>query len=580
MTSTTQSKLGIDQLPRYQKRDFVPEKAQLTELGQVQALYTRLSSREFNSSQDFGQWILDRSELEAALEQEGTILYIRMTCQTDDESRVKSYENFIKTIVPAIKPLKDQLNKKYLKSVERFKLEEKRYEVYTRAVQTNVEIFVQDNIELQTKEKLLSNEYQTICGAMTVQFEGKERTLPEMGRFLLETDRTLRERAWKETAQRRLKDKDNLDEIFDKMVSLRNQIAQNAQCSNFCDYQFRSLHRFDYSPDDCKKYQESVERLVVPLWIQICESRRKQMQLDILRPWDTTVDPAGRPALRPFEDVEDLVKGCQNIFNRVDETLGKQFTDIARSGLLDLASRKGKAPGGYQSTLNEARKPFIFMNAVGTDSDVRTLLHEGGHAFHSLACAHDPLVDYRHGPMEFNEVASMGMELLAGEYMAEFYNTEDVLRSQKSHWEDIIFTLVWVATIDAFQHWIYENPNHNRLARTESWLNIRRRFGGDLMNWDGFEEEHGYLWHRQLHIFECPFYYIEYGIAQLGALQLWLNAKRDWKTALANFRKALALGGSRPLPDLYETAGIRFDFSEATIAPLMSAVKNELGKYS
>ena len=575
----------IDQLPPYDPRRFVPNNANLRELAQIQKLYEQLLARGIHSTKDLEEWLLNRSELEAAIEQASGILYIRMTCQTDDEQRANDYRHFIETIVPGIESFNDKLNQKYLKEIENFSIDAKRYYVHNRELKTDKELFREENIPLQTQVSLLSQEYQTVSAAMTVHFEGKERTLPEMGKFLLETDRALRERAWRATAERRLKDAQKLDEIFGKMLALRVKIAQNAGCKNFCDYKFRSLHRFDYTPEDCKKYHTSIESLVVPLWRKILERRRQQMKLESLRPWDTAVDPLGRAPLKPFEDVKDLIEGCQKIFAKVDPELGQQFSQMIQKGLLDLQSRKGKAPGGYQSALDESRKPFIFMNAVGLDQDVRTLLHEAGHAFHTFACAHDSLVNYRHGPMEFNEVASMAMELLGGKYLDVFYKKDDFERSVVDHLEDIVYILGWVAVVDAFQHWIYENPNHSSEERLKQWIFIHKRFGGDLINWDGLQKEHEYLWHRQLHIFEVPFYYIEYGIAQLGALQVWSSATKhggstsggDWAEAVASYRRGLSLGGSRPLPELYQTTGIRFDFSENTIAPLMEMVKKELG---
>jgi oligoendopeptidase F len=567
--------LGLNDLPKYQKRRFVPDTARLTDAKEVVALYEELYKRLIRSAKDLEDWIIDRSELDAAVNQEGSIIYIRMTCQTDDLRKAKAYKDFIETVVPAIKPLNDRLNHKFLKELELHDLDRKRYEVYIRDVKTDIELFVEENVKLQTEVELLSQEYQTISGAMTVYFEGKERTLPEMSKYLLEPDRGLRERAWRATAERRLQDKDKLEAIFDKMRELRNNIAKNAGFANFRDYQFKSYHRFDYTPEDCKKYHAVMENLMVPLLKEIAETRRKQMGLNELRPWDTGVDPLNRPALKPFGTVEELISKSAAVFEKTDPELGKQFNDMRELGLLDLESRKGKAPGGYQSTLSESRKPFIFMNAVGLERDVRTLLHEGGHAFHALACAEDPLVDYRHAPMEFSEVASMAMELLAGEHINTFYNDEDTKRSVREHLEDILEVLVWVANIDAFQHWIYENPKHTAEDRKQVWTDLHKRFGGDIVNWNGLENIREYVWHRQLHIFEVPFYYIEYGIAQLGALQLWRQAKTDPKKALANYRNGLKLGGSRPLPELYHAAGIEFDFSEKTIAPLVKAVKAE-----
>jgi len=576
MTTNT---LNFEKLTPFQERTFVPNDANFSDISEVKVLFKSLIEKELDTKEVFEQWLLDRSELESILDQFGSILYIRMTCQTDDQERADDYKNFIETIVPVIKPLSDELNKKFVKTNEKFPLDQERYEIYSRSIATDIELFFQENVPIETEVDLLSQEYQKVCGAMTVEFEGRERTMPEMSKFVLEPDRSLRERAWKAIAQRRLKDKDQLEDIFDKMLKKRHKIAQNAGFKNYCDYKFKSMHRFDYTSDDCKKYHETVEELVLPVWNLICEKRKTAMGLDMLRPWDSAVDPLGRPPLKPFEQVDDLISGCLDIYNKVNIELGEQFKGMAQGGFLDLASRKGKAPGGYQSTLNESRRPFIFMNAVGTDDDIRTLLHEGGHAFHAIACSKDPLVDYRHGPMEFCEVASMSMELLGGEYIDVFYSDQgEAQRSRISHFQDIVFVLIWVAIIDSFQHWIYENPEHSRDERKEKWLSIRKRFGSQLVDWSGFEEEHNYLWHRQLHIFEVPFYYIEYGIAQLGALQVWLNAQKNLQEAITNYRKGLALGGSKGLPILFQTAGIKFDFSSETIGPLMDAVLDELKK--
>jgi oligoendopeptidase F len=453
-----------------------------------------------------------------------------------------------------------------------------RYEIYDRATRTDIELFVKKNVPLQTDVDLLSQQYQAVCGAMTVNFEGREQTLPQMGKYLLETDRDLRERAWRASAERRLQDKTKLEEIFDKLFNLRNTIARNAGFKNFVEYQFKAYHRFDYTPADCKKYHETIEKLVVPLNKKILEKRRAQMKLKTLRPWDTAVDASGQKALMPFKEAGGLIKGARAIFNKLDPDFSRQFEQMDELGLLDLASRKGKAPGGYQNTLNEARQPFIFMNAVGVDDDVRTLLHESGHAFHSLACAGDALVDYRHAPMEFCEVASMAMELLGGEHLNEFYGPEDLKRSNREHLEGILQTLAWVANIDAFQHWLYEHPQHSSHERRQAWMGYYEHFGGQCIDWSGLEEIKNYLWHRQLHIFEVPFYYIEYGIAQLGALQVWRNLRRDPQRALSDYKKGLSLGGSRPVRELYQAAGISFDFSEKIIKPLVDAVAQEWEK--
>ena len=570
--------MDLTQLTPYQKRSFVPSGADLTDAATVAGLYEQLEQRLVKTDKDLEGWILDRSEVDAALSQAGSILYIRMTCHTDDQAIAGAYTKFIETVPPAIKPINDRLNRRYLELRKTFALDPKRYEVYDRAIKTDIELFREKNVPLQTQVDLLSQEYQKVCGAMTVQFEGKEHTLPQMAKYLLEPDRSLREKAWRATAERRLKDRDKLEDTFNQMFALRNEVSRNAGCRNFVEYQFKAYHRFDYTPQDCKRYHESIEHFVVPLVGKILERRKKEMKLKSLRPWDTAVDPLGRAPLKPFDDVRQLVKGSQTIFDRLNLQLGRQFKEMDDFGLLDLASRKGKAPGGYQNTLNEARKPFIFMNAVGVDDDVRTLLHEGGHAFHALACAQDPLVDYRHGPMEFCEVASMAMELLGGEHINVFYGAEETRRSNREHLEGIIQVLAWVANIDAFQHWLYEHPKHSPQERRQAWVGFYKHFGGQFIDWTDLKDHKGYLWHRQLHIFEVPFYYIEYGIAQLGALQVWMNARKDPRKALEDYRRGLALGGSRPLPELYQAAGIKFDFSAKIIKPLVEAVTEELEK--
>ena len=570
--------MNFSDLKPYQKRRFVTDSADLTDKDIVVGFYRQLEERPVNSAKALEQWLLDRSELDAAVSQAGSILYIRMTCHTDDKAIAGVYTKFIQTVSPAVKPVNDRLNHKYLELRAQFPLDAKRYEVHDRAVKTDVGLFVEKNVPLQTEVDLLSQEYQTVCGAMTVVFEGQERTLPEMGKYLLEPDRVLRERAWRAAAERRSQDKDKFEDIFDKLFQKRVAIARNAGFKDFTEYQFKNYHRFDYTPVDCKRYHETIEQFIVPLNEEILKRRRKEMKSETLRPWAAAVDPLGRPPLKPFEKPKQLVEGAKKIFGSVDPQLGDQFNRMDKEELLDLESRKGKAPGGYQNTLAEARKPFIFMNAVGVDDDVRTLLHEGGHAFHALACAKDPLVDYRHGPMEFCEVASMAMELLGGRYINEFYNDADTKRSNREHLEGIIHILAWVANIDAFQHWLYEHPDHSPAERRQAWMGFYEQFGGKFIDWSDLTEVKAYLWHRQLHIFEIPFYYIEYGIAQLGALQVWMNARKDPRKALADYRKGLSLGGSRPLPELYKTAGIRFDFSEGIIKPLADAVYQEWKK--
>ena len=569
----TTTSVDFSEIAPYKPRTFLPESVNFNDTEELTHYFKILLDRPIHSTEELNQWLLDRSELEAAFSQHGAVLYIRMTCQTDDQARAQAYKNFIETVVPAVKPLGDELNKKYLKERGRFSVDANRYEVYERALRTDVELFREDNIPLQTQVDVLAQEYQTLCGAMTVTFNGKERTLPQMNKFLQEPDRALRESAWRALSARRVKEREKLDGLYDEMLKLRHTIAQNAGCANFVEYQFRAFHRFDYSPAECKQYHATIERRAVPLLKEMYRTRRAEMKLGVLRPWDLSVDPLGRPALNPFSSVEEFLNKTSLVFERLDPELRRQFELLRRERLLDLANRKGRAPGGYQQTLAEARKPFIFMNAVGLNSDVRTLFHECGHAFHALACAGDELVDYRHAPLEFSEVASMSMEILTAPLSNAFYGPGDLKRALRDLWEDIVEILVWVAVVDCFQHWIYENPAHTAPERAAAWVKIYQRFGSDEVDWSGFDEIRSSIWHRQLHIFEMPFYYIEYGIAQLGALQLWQATLKNPTRTLANYRRALALGGSKPLPQLYQAAGIQFRFDESVIGPLLDSVR-------
>jgi oligoendopeptidase F len=401
--------------------------------------------------------------------------------------------------------------------------------------------------------------------------------MQQMARFTEEPDRTTRQEAWEASTRRRLQDRARIEDLFDKILPLRERIARNAGFDNYRAYTWKALKRFDYTPDDCVRFAESIEKTVVPLVDELDRRRAEDLKLERLRPWDLSVDPKNRPPLRPFADtdIDGFVSKTWSIFNRLSPQLAADFDVLRQRRNLDLGSRKGKQPGGYQSTLNEVREPFIFMNAAGLQRDVETLLHEGGHAFHALASRDEPLMFLRHAPMEFCEVASMAMELFGSEHLDVFYDEHNANRAKRVHFEGIIRFFPWMATIDSFQHWLYTNPGHSRQQRTKVWLELMERFGSKL-DWTGWETAREAWWQRQLHLFHVPFYYVEYGIAQLGALQLWTKAKQDPQRALANYRAGLKLGGTRPLPQLFEAAGIHFDFSERTLRPLMDAVAEEL----
>ncbi len=557
------------------KRQYVKPGQTLSEWESIEPYCAHLRSANVQTPPQLNEWLLDWSELSACVDEEGTDRYVKMTCQTDSEERKKAFLDFVENVEPKCKPVWHELNRKYVEMRGRVSLPAERFDVFDRSVKSKVGLFRDENVKLQVEESKLEQQYQEVTGAMTVTHEGTEQTLQQVSTHLEKTDRAVREEVWGLVTTRRLTDADRLEKIFDDLFALRHRIALNTDNSDFLGYVFEAKERFDYSAADCVAFHEAVEKACVPLMRAEQERRKELLGVERLRPWDLAVDPKGRSPLTPFGDPKELVEKCGRIFDRLDADLAEQFRDMANDGWLDLESRKGKAPGGYQSTYHEQRRPFIFMNAVGLQRDVRTLIHEAGHAFHAFASRDEPLIHYRSAPMEFSEVASMGMEMFAYEYFDEFYSGEELVRAKRQQLEGIVSLFPWVATIDAFQHWMYTHPEHTREERRATWLSLLERFGG-IEDWSGFEEARGRSWQRQLHLFEVPFYYIEYGIAQLGALQLWLNAKKDLPGTLRLYREAMALGGSRPLPDLFEAAGIRFDFSTETLAPLMEAVQAEL----
>lgn len=576
------SSLPFNELPAYKPRRFVPAQINLGDWEQIVPLLVRLedASPKCATLGAFEQWLLDAGELSAALDEESSRRYITMTCHTDDPAAEKSYLDFVENIEPELKPKQFQLAQLYLQHPLRPALlaeKKARYEVFDRNTQLHVELFREENVPLETEESKLSQQYQKLAGSLTVNFRGEEKTLVQMGRYFEEPDRALREEAWMLVAKRRLQEAEKFEEYFEGLMNLRERIAKNAGFKNYLEYAFRARGRFDYTPEDCLRFHEAIEREVMPALRELQARRRQQLSVEKLRPWDLSVDPLNRAALKPFVEVEQMVERTQGVFNRLDATLGGEFKLMRDLRLLDLANRKGKAPGGYQSTLAESRLPFIFMNAVGLQRDVDTMLHEAGHAFHALATRNEDFYAYRNAPIEFCEVASMAMELLGNEFLEEFYSPTDADRARRTHLEGIINIFPWIAAVDAFQQWIYSHPGHTRAERTAAWIALMDRFGGDA-DWSGHEAARANMWHRQLHIFIHPFYYVEYGIAQLGALQVWANSKRDKVRALADYKRGLALGGSRPLPELFAAAGCPFDFSRETVKPLMELVRNELAK--
>jgi oligoendopeptidase F len=571
--------------------DFVPEVLDGTKWENIEPLLNQLLEREVNSREELEQWILDRSELEAAIGESGANTYIDMTCDTGSEDKQAAYTSFITTVVPKVKPVSFELDKKMKALCEEYGLTSDRFEVLFRDTAADVDLFRQENVSIETELAQLDQEYDKICGAMTVEYDGEEKTMPMMGKYFESADRAVREDAWRKVAKRRLEDAEKISAIYDEMVQKRQTVAKNAGFDNFIGYAFKSKHRFDYTPEMCHAFHDAIEKHVMPFVAKLDASRKEQLGLDELRPWDLAVDPKNRSALEPFNGGKDLVSKTQKVFDKLSPELSAFFASMgdgsntqgtANGAMLDLDSRKGKAPGGYLYFRDRSKLPFIFMNAAGQHRDVETMVHEAGHAFHAMYSTDEPYVWYRSAPLEYAEVASMSMELLTMPYWDAYYpSEEDANRARRKQLEGSISLLPWIATIDAFQHWVYANPTHTREERANAWLDIENRFGhqGHIVNWDGLDAERKHVWQRQGHLFGVPFYYIEYGIAQLGALGFYLiSLEQGEDAALAAYKKSMSLGGSKPLPKLFEAAGLPFDFGDETVGRLVERVQMELDK--
>jgi oligoendopeptidase F len=579
-------------MPATTSRSIVPAGFDGTDFAHIEPLMKELLARTVASKPELEAWLLDRSEIAAACSEARANLYITMTCETENTQIAQAYERYITQVDPRLKPYSFELEKRFVELSQRFELPADRYTVLARASRAEVELYREQNIPLETELAQLGQRFETVAGAMTVQFEGQERTLPQMAKYQELPDRAVRESAWRAVADRRLREAETFSDIYDKMIGLRHKVARNAGFDDYVGYAYKSKHRFDYGVKECENFHAGVEKAIVPLVRDLERKRMAQLKIDSLRPWDLSVDPKGRGPLKPFAGGRELMGKSVAAMQRLDPRLAGLLRELgdgsetrgARDGAcLDLDSRKGKAPGGYQYMRDASRQPFIFMNAAGLHKDVETMVHEAGHAFHSMLCRDEPLVDYRHSPIEFAEVASMSMELLSMRHWnapGSFYDgkPEDYGRACREQLKRSVLLLPWIATIDAFQHFVYGFPTHSRQQRTSYWLGLEQRFGG-LANWDGIEQHRGQIWQRQLHLFSHPFYYIEYGIAQLGALQLWLiSLEKGETTAIDYYIKGLSLGGSRPLPELFRASGLQFDFSPSIIQRLADRVQREMEK--
>jgi len=555
------------------QRHFLPDSFCGDSWEEISPVLNELEKRPIESVEDFEQWLLDRSELDSMLSGYGSRLMVASARNTQDIGVEAAYLEFQTEIIPQIKPVEDRLDRRFLESKFRSQLDANRWAIYDRESSLAVRLYQKENIALEAIEEERTLEYGKTTGAMTVEFQGATRTLPAMASFTESSDRSVREAAWRMTSARRLKDKESLNELFHDLVELRQSMGRNAGFPDFREYKHLCWGRLDYSPDDCLVFHGNVEKYVLPLLHEMDAHRQQCLGVDQLRPWDLAVDLEGEAAFEPFQREEEQVKLGVDLLTKVHPTFGRDLHWMAQENLLDLATRPNKRHGGFMDTFEDVRHPFIFSNSGTTHGDVETLVHEGGHAVHALLSRDLEPVGARNPPLEFAEVASMGMECMAMEHLSHVYPAPEARRCTLQSLEGIVRSLAWIATIDAFQHKVYSQEKDQTEFRQKAWLDLRQRFGS-VLDWSGLEDSLAWDWQRTLHLYEVPFYYIEYGIAQNGALQVWSRYKSNPEKTVIEFKKGLALGGSRSLPELFQASGLVFDPQGSQLKDLMASVRS------
>jgi len=567
-------------IPTRPIRKFVPEDLVINSWNKIKSLFDNLVNREISSSLELEQLMLDQSELSAVLEEDMAWRYIKMNIDTTDKELGEQFSFWIKEISPNTAPYSHKLNLKLVNSPYLKDLDQEKYRIYLRSVKKQIEIFREDNIPLFTTMEEKQQEYGAISAKMSIEVDGEKMTMQKAALLLKSTDRAKREAIYNKISSRRLQDEKVLDDLFDELISLRQQIAKNAGFDNYRDYMFAAMGRFDYTPKDCFNFHDAIAKEIVPIINSFEQKRKNKLGNESYKPWDTAVDVDGLPPLKPFDGGTELTDLSIECFNRLRPYFGECLSTMKAMKHLDLESKNGKAPGGFMYPLYEIGVPFIYMNAVGSQRDLVTMVHEGGHAVHSFLSRDLSLTEFKSTPSEVAELASMAMELLSMDHWDVFYDdAADLKRARLEQLEKALETLPWVASIDKFQHWIYTNK-HTAQQRKEKWLEISAELGNQIIDWEGNENVHANLWQKQLHLYEVPFYYIEYGMAQLGAIAMWRSYKQLGEQGLDNYMNALKLGYTKTIGEIYETAGIKFDFSASYVKELADFIKDELKKLS
>ena len=565
-------------IPKRPERKFVSKNLVIDSWKKIEYLFNNLVARNISNVAELERWMLDRSELEAVLEEDMAWRYIKMNIDTTDKELGKRFTFWIKEILPKTAPYSHKLNLKLVESPYLKELDKEKYHIYLRSVNKKIEIFREENIPLFTEMEAKQQEYGGIVAKMSVEIDGEKMTMQKAALLLKNTNRAKREEVFHKTSARRRQDEEALDNLFDELIVLRQKIAKNADFDNYRDYMFAAMGRFDYTPEDCFDFHDAIEKEIVPIITSFEQKRKEKLGFENYKPWDTQVNVDGLDPLKPFDDGKVLIDKSILCFHRLRPYFGDCLATMQAMKHLDLESKDGKAPGGFMYPLYEIGVPFIYMNAVGSQRDVVTMVHEGGHAIHSFLSRDLEMTEFKSTPSEVAELASMSMELLSMDHWNIFYlNNSELKRAKLEQLEKALETLPWVASIDKFQHWIY-TTKHTAKERKEKWLEISAKLGNQIIDWEGNENVHANLWQKQLHLYEVPFYYIEYGMAQLGAIAMWRSYKELGEKGLDNYMEALKLGYTKSISEIYETAGIKFDFSAIYVKELATFIKKELSK--
>jgi len=561
-------------------RSFIPADLKIKKWADIEPYFTELNERKITSLKEFEKWLSDVNELVAILSEEQAWRYIHLSRNTADKSLEETYLDFVKNIAPHVSEAGFDINKKYYASSLREELDKSRYKIYDQSVANEIELFRKENVAIKAEIAAESKKFSAISGSLSVTIDGEELTLQQASKYLFDLNREKRKEAFEKSCEARYQKNEEFDELFNILVKKRHQIATNAGFDNYRDYMFRALGRFDYSVSDVEVFHNSIRDQILPVVEESNRVRKGKLGLDVLRPYDLNVDEDGKEALKPVENGEELIDKTIECFRRIKPELGNYLQIMKDNEYLDLESRMGKAPGGYNYPLQETGIPFIFMNASGVFRDLVTMVHEGGHAIHSFVTRDLPYVIDKSTPSEVAELASMSMELISMEHWDVFFEDEEELRRAKyKQLSGVLDILPWIATISKFQHWIYVNPEHSVAERDEAWLRIYNEFSDKTVDWTGYEKYRTKWWQRQSHIFDVPFYYIEYAIAQLGSIAVYRNYKKNREEGLNNYLEALKLGYTKSVPEIYERAGIKFDFGSEYISELASFIQEESNKY-